>query len=1023
MPPHADATTASRKTAAERKLVTVLFADIVASSALVSGRDPEEADEILRSVLQVMTASVERYQGMVAQVMGDGILAMFGAPAAQEDHALRACLAAQDMLRAARAAAGCTADDMAACSIRVGIASGEVVTQTVENAARQDQRAVGECVHLAAKLQQRAEPDSVLIADETSVLAGGGLSSRPAGTLRLAAGARPIAYRELVEARSERRTALDILAGAPTRFVGRHAEMAALVRAWREAVTGGGRIVVLQGEAGIGKSRMAGEFLDRYAVESASIVQWPQAPIRRLGEPDGLEAAAATLLAVAGRRHTGDAAERVAEAAERGAGMLAGCAIRDLLGLPVSDALWNGLDPAQRLTFGIEGVAGALLEMARLCPVILLVEDAHWASGVMARLLDHLATVVAGSRVLVLVTRRPGDGGWEPPAGTQAVAMDALGAAPIAEFLDHWLGQDRSLEPLKKRVSRQSQGVPLYLEESLRALEAGGAIEGTPGAYRVLDAERVVTLPPTIHGLIASRIDTLEEEPRRTLLHAAVIGATFDAGLLATVAPVAEAQLPPLLARLEAAGFLERARVLPNLEYRFRHALMQEVACNTLTRRERRGLHDRILRALRRRSDRDLPGRMELLAHHAFQAEAWDLAYAYGRAAGRRAEGRSRLVEATGFYRKALNALEHLTPARRNTQRRIDLHLALPRVLFTQGVAESGTYLNTAAELADVTGDRVRFARAHSSQALQQWAFGDLNEAIRHCRHGIELLGGHQQSRARILLVSRLGGILSDKGFFHEAIPLLKETIDALANDPLSKLGSSSIPGVCARSYLARIHAEQGDAQSAMRFGRTGIEMAEDSGHTFTKIVSLVYYGWTLIILEKYAEAAAPLREALFLSEAIRSRLWLPLILGNLGFAAAKNGNIAGGLADIEHGLDVWRANGCHPVHNAPPVLIYKASALIMSGRYREAINVASHALAMARDIAQISSEARASMLIATAIAAMGPLTTQGSELLSRAIEIARCQSLASVLTDTRRLVNEEHLQTRSQFGIALQSL
>lgn len=1004
MPPHADTTPASRKTAAERKLVTVLFADIVASSALVSGRDPEEADEILRSVLHVMTASVERYQGLVAQVLGDGILAMFGAPAAQEDHALRACLAAQDMLRAARAADDCAGGDAAACSIRVGIASGEVVTQTVENAARQDQRAVGECVHLAAKLQQRAEPDSVLIAAETAALARGGLSSRPAGSLRLATGARPIAYHTLVEARSDRRTALDILSGAPSRFVGRHAEMAALVHAWRDTVAGGGRVVVLQGEAGIGKSRLAGEFLDRHALEPASIVQWPQSAIRRLGEPDGLEAAAATLLALAGRRHTDGAAERVSEAAARGAGALAGCAMRNLLGLPVSDALWNGLDPAQRLTFGIEGVAGALLEMARLCPIILLVEDAHWASGVMARLLDHLAAVVSGSRVLALVTRRPGEGGWEPAAGTQAVAMDALGTAPIAEFLDHWLGSDRSLEPLKKRVSRQSQGVPLYLEESLRALEAGGAIEGTPGAYRVLDADRVVNLPPTIHGLIASRIDTLEEEPRRTLLHAAVIGTTFDAGLLATVAPVAEAQLPPMLARLEAAGFLERARVLPNLEYRFRHALMQEVACNTLTRRERRGLHDRILRALRRRSDRDLPGRMELLAHHAYQAEAWDLAYAYGRAAGRRAEARSRLAEATRFYENSLAAIGHLAPDKRNTERRIDLNLALPRVLLSRGMIDIRRGLLDAAELALLTNDRTRQARALSSRASQEWAFGDLEEAVRLCSRGLDVLDAKSKSLTRTLLVSRLGGILSDMGEFDAALPLLHQTISMTEDAPYSKLGSSSIPAVCARSYLARVYAELGETHTSVFFGRAGVEIAEDSGHTFTQIVSLVYYGWTLTIIGKYDEAIPPLQRALELSETIRSSLWLPLILGSLGIAHVRTGNWILGIQNIDRGLEELRVNTYHPRNNAPAVLLSKVETLFELGQYQEAEKLAARALNLSRESKQLSFEARAAVAVATSLIEAGVITDRVTDLLERAAEIAQRQSLASVLSDVHRL-------------------
>ena len=205
MPQNQDATLANRMTATERKLVTVLFADIVASSALVSGRDPEEADQILQPVIDTMTASVRRYDGMVAQVFGDGILGMFGAPSAQEDHALRACLAAQEMMRAG--------DDLGGqerCSIRIGIASGEVVTQMVEDAARNDRRVVGECIHLAAKLQQRAEPGSILIAEATLALAGPALEVTQAGSLRLNPDARPISFHRLVAAWAERRTHRDV---------------------------------------------------------------------------------------------------------------------------------------------------------------------------------------------------------------------------------------------------------------------------------------------------------------------------------------------------------------------------------------------------------------------------------------------------------------------------------------------------------------------------------------------------------------------------------------------------------------------------------------------------------------------------------------------------------------------------------------------------------------------------------------------------------------------------------------------
>lgn len=976
MPQSADAVEAIRKSAAERKQVTLLFVDIVASSTMVSGRDPEEADQDLQIILSALTGSVQRYRGLVAQVLGDGIMAMFGAPAAQEDHALRACLAAQDMLRTATgsatgpAAGGPGGHRLPPFSLRIGVASGEVVTQLVENAARHDQRAVGECVHLAAKLQQNAGPNTALLSETTLAQAGPALDVAPVGNFSLAMGAPPAPVYRLVEARAVRRTAMDLLSSAPGLFVGRTVELAALAHALRETAAGSGRAVLITGDAGIGKSRLAGEFLSRNdagsGVGSGAVVHWPQSAIRRLGEPDDLESAARSLVPLAGGRD-GSGAGALADAAGRGAGSLARAAVLDLLGLPADDPLWPGLDPAQRLTFAVEGIVGALMELSRPHPVIVLVEDAHWAGAVMARLLDCLAALAAGARVLLLATTRGEDAGWRAPTGAQRIPLAPLTEQQIDAFLDHWLGGDASVAPLKARVAGKSQGVPLYLEESLRALEAAGAIEGAPGRYRVIDADRVVALPPTIHGLIASRIDTLDDDARRTLLNAAVIGATFDVALLRQLGPVAEAVFDGVLLRLESAGFVESGRVLPARELRFRHALMQEVAYTTITKRDRRSLHTRVLRALRKRRTAELPGRVELMAHHAFQAEEWALAYAYGRAAGRRAENRSKLVDAGQHYEKASSALALIDPTPRNRRRRIDLDIALPRVYLARGNIDTEGTLQSAQRQSEALGDRVRLARANSMLASLKWSLGDLDEGIVLCQKSLSETAVAGDPETLMQLLTRLGGILAAKGHFASALAPLDTAIRLSGERSIIGLAGMLVPpGVGSRCFRALSLAEMGHEREAFAACSGALAEAEEFGHAFSQILANAYQGWVALVCESPRSGIPFLENALKLCEVTRCILWKDFVRGALGYSRLCMGDGKRGIELLKDAVDNVSTKILN-VHR-PQMLIWLADGYRQIGDIREARRVAAQALEDSRATGQLAYEARALFVAAGAM-------------------------------------------------------
>ncbi|WP_109106873.1 adenylate/guanylate cyclase domain-containing protein [Azospirillum sp. TSO35-2] len=901
----------------ERKVVTAMFVDIVRSSVMVAGCDPEDADDRLLSILTCLTEAVPRYEGTVTQMLGDGFMALFGAPGAKEDHALRACLAAQDILSATRDQTG-----LPAFQIRIGISSGDAVAHVMSNGLWADYRAVGECVHMAAKLQQRAAPDTAQLSRDTLDLIPVGVAARPVGSVTLSPTVEPTPAFLLDGARAVRRTATDLLSASDAPYVGRAAEVATLFAAASSVETGTAGALLLQGEAGIGKSRLVGQFLRDPRSRRWTLLQWPQMPIRRLTDPDDLEAVALSLAEQVAGRASAEGIGWVCDAAHHRSGPLAGDAVRALFGRPASDPLWTGLDPSQRLSLGIEGLVGAVLELASPSPaaalaaapadiagelagvvgrpLLVLVEDAHWARPVMVRLLDRLAEALRGSgaRLLLLATRRPPplgpesqERGWVGPPGTRRLELGTLTPEQVQAFLTHWLGPDWSLVELKAQVAARCQGVPLYLEEVLRTLEASNAIEGTPGAYRLNDPMVVHRLPRSLHGLLAERMDLLTLERRRLLMNAAVIGTTFDVGLLQALTGMAQSVLTEHLAYLERAGFLLRTRLLPNLEFSFKHALIQEVAYATLTKADRRTLHTRVLEALQHRRDENLPNRLDLLAHHAFMAENWPAAYLFGRRAGVRAELRSKLEDASRHCRNALDALSRSPDTAHNRLRRIDGSIALARVRLPRGLTDSNELLEQARQLSQSIPDARRFARASSMLAAIEWPHGHIDRAIQYSQQGLDADDGRFDLNTRIQLLGRLGGILTEKGNFAEGRDVLETARGMLSGGrPHERFGLAVIGevGVCAN--LARSYAEMDCAAKAISAASKAVDAAESSSHNFSRLFAYQHMGWSYLLLGDPGNSIRYLGTALELCNAINSKLHKAFLLGASAYAHVLGG-------------------------------------------------------------------------------------------------------------------------------------
>ncbi len=644
----------------ERKQVTVLFADIKGSLELIEGGDPEVASAILDAAIGAMMEAVHRYEGTVNKVLGDGIMALFGAPLAQEDHALRAAYAALALQRAIRD----RADELrrehgVEVQARVGLNSGDVVVRAINNDLSMDYDAIGPTVHLASRMEQLATPGTTRLTADTLRLAEGFVEVTPLGPVPVKGLAAPVEVFELTGAHAGRTRLQAAAARGLTRFIGREGELEALREAQARAAQGQGQIVALVGEPGVGKSRLFYEFTrshrarDWLVLESTSVsygkaYSWlPVTELlkryfgiedrdvrRRMGEK------------VAGKVLMLDEALKPALAP-----LLA------LLEVPVDDDAWRALDPPQRRRRILDAVKALLLRESEVQPLVLVFEDLHWIDGETQALLDGLVDALPASRVLLLVNYRPEYAhGWSGRACYGQHRIDPLAEESAGELLSALLGDDPGLGGLKEALIERTEGTPLYLEECVRALADSGALAGERGGYRLARELDSIDMPPTIQAILAARIDRLEPEVKRLLQCAAVIGKDMAYPVLRAIADAPEEDLQQGLADLRAAEFIYETRLFPDLEYTFKHALTHEVAYGGLLEARRHELHRRAGEAIEGLYGDRLGEFHERLAGHFERGQAWAKAADYLLKAALRSKTRYTYADAMALAERALAA-------------------------------------------------------------------------------------------------------------------------------------------------------------------------------------------------------------------------------------------------------------------------------------------------------------------------------------------------------------------------------
>jgi class 3 adenylate cyclase len=673
----------------ERKQVTVLFADIKDSTELIRDLDPEAAQQLLDPVIHRMMDAVHRFEGTVNQVLGDGIMALFGAPIAHEDHALRACYAALAMQVALRDHTETVRRQHGLeLRVRVGLNAGEVVVRAIGNDLHMDYSAVGQTTHLAARMEQLATPGSIRLTAAALRLVEGLVRVTALGPIPVKGLPEPVEVFELVGASGIRRRLQAAAAHGLTRFVGRQRECDAIHQALERAGASHGQAVALVGEAGVGKSRLVYEVVHSHhtqgwrVLESASVSYGKATPyfpvidlLRRYCHVDDGDDARTIRAKVTGQVLTLD--ETLQETLP---------ALLALLDALPADSPFARLDPPQRRQRTLDALKRVLLRESQVQPLLLVFEDLHWIDAETQALLDSLVESLPTACLLLLVNYRPEyQHAWGSKTYYTQLRLDPLPPASADEFLQALLGNDPSLEPLKRLLIARTEGNPFFLEESVRTLVETGVLVGQPGAYRLAKPLDSLQVPATVHAVLAARIDRLPPEEKRLLQTAAVIGTEVPFSLLQAIADLPEDTLHRGLAYLQAAEFLYETRLFPEREYTFKHALTHEIAYSSLLQERRRVLHARIVDAMETLYADRLAEQVERLAHHALRGEVWDKALAYCRQAGEKALAQSANHEAAGHFEQALSALQHLPDRRDTREQAIDLRLALRTALRPLG--------------------------------------------------------------------------------------------------------------------------------------------------------------------------------------------------------------------------------------------------------------------------------------------------------------------------------------------------
>ncbi|WP_167528891.1 ATP-binding protein [Bradyrhizobium macuxiense] len=984
---------------AERRQVTVMFSDLVGSTALSTRMDAEDLREVISAYQRCVTDTVRRFGGFVAKYMGDGVLIYFGYPAAHEDDAERAVRVGLALIDAV---ATLTAPEP--LQVRIGAATGMVVVGDLVGSGEALERGiVGETPNLAARLQGIAEPNMVVIAEDTSRLLGNLFELRDLGPRELKGIGGKVRAFAVLRASSAQGRFEAMHGGELTALVGRDEQLELLLRRWAKAKTGQGQLVLLCGEAGIGKSRLSAALMEKLADE-------PHARMRYFCSPQHTDSPFYPIIGqferAAGFAHDDTPQARLdkldtllAQTSTPGedAALLA-----EMLSLP-NDGRFPAteLAPEQQRQKTLEALGAQLEVLARSSPVLMIVEDAHWGDPTsmegFGRMMDRIATLP----VLMIVTFRPELATpWAGRAHVTTLALNRLGHRDVHGMIDRVVGSHSLPADIREDIVERTDGIPLFVEEMTKAVAEAMAELGAMQTAAAVPSP-ALAVPASLHSSLMARLDRLGVEAKAIAQIGAAIGREFSHLVLVTVASRSDRELKPSLDKLLEAGLILRLGDLSQANYVFKHALVRDAAYGTLLRRPRRDLHARIARALEQQRPDIVRVSPESLAHHYTEAGMIERAATLWGAAGRRSHARSALVEAEAQLSRALGQIETLPSSPSLRREQITLQVDLLTVLMhtrgygaeqTKAAAERARVLIEQAEaIGEAPEDPLLlFSVIYGFWVVNIAAFN--GDAARALADQFMQLATRQASSGPLLLAHRMVGMtlmsvgnpVAGREHLDQAIALYDA---AEHRDLAARFGTDA--QVAILEWRSRTHWLLGLPQAARDDVDQSFIRAREIDHAGTLMHALAHSTATLILLGDAAEAGARANELFALAQNKGSSYWSANASMWLGCLMVQADHALEAVGSLTSSIESYRSTGA--TIYIPFVMSYLAEAHSRLGQHDEALDVIDRAIAMAQSTKEQWCEAELYRTKAEVVLRKGAIAPAESHL-QRAVGIARLQ-------------------------------
>jgi class 3 adenylate cyclase/tetratricopeptide (TPR) repeat protein len=874
----------------ERKLVTVFFADVADFSSISTKLDPEEVHQIMNGTFKIMLDEIHKFEGTINQFTGDGVMALFGAPIAHEDHARRACYAALAIQESIKSYSNHIKNlygfDFA---LRIGLNSGTVVVGSIGDDLRMDYTAVGEATNLASRMESSATPGTTFLAKSTYRLARDFFEFESIGKIEMKGKIEPQEAFKLIRAdEAGPRIGASVSKGL-TRFVGRRHSMAGLTDIYKQVLAGSGHVVGVVGEAGVGKSRILLEHINSLPQEEFIYLEG-----RSLNY--GSSIAYLPILEILKSYFEikdGDQEPIIKEKIKAKVIKLNEklryiiFPFQELLSLKVDSEKFSKLEPEQKREKTFEAIRDLFVRLSQEKTIILAIEDLHWIDKTSEEFLNYLIRWLPNSRILLILLYRPEyTHQWGSISYYNKIGLTQLGISSSTQLILAILEKGEVAPEILELILNRASGNPLFIEELTYTLLENGSIDERDNKYILNPRAYDIEVPDTIQGLIAARLDRLDSNSKRTLQVASVIGRDFAFRILQTITRIHE-ELKSYLLDLQGLEFIYEKSLFPELEYTFKHALTQEVTYYSLLTTRRKELHSKVGQAMEQIFADRLSELSSIIGEHYLRGEVWDRAFQYLDKAGDAAARLFAHAEARMHFARALKVLTRLKITEDNRRRRVDTTIKLAHSSWRASSPEENlkrlaeaeklvTALIAIEEASD--DDNLRLARVRFWMGRVLYSMGLMNEALQYFRQVLpvaqvsgdpELLSIPSGAIGQAMAV--LGHLYKARDLLGQAIPLLEKTanwaewIQAMSFRGAAMGGAGDYTAGVNQVQFAHTRAKElnfitgisvscnclgfahffcGNLLKAMEAGQEAVAAAEQSGDRIYEYVGYGIWGW-----------------------------------------------------------------------------------------------------------------------------------------------------------------------------------